>query len=129
MQKEELLSARIEDLEAKKTALADEIQGLNGDISAAEGEVETAAELRASTNAEYTEKEAMLSKAISALERAIEALEASKKEMVNARTDTPVALAKYKRVIKNSVAPAEGCTSSRPRMRARFTRCSSSRRP
>merc|ERR1719301_418352 len=107
MQKEELLSARIEDLEAKKTALADEIQGLNGDISAAEGEVETAAELRASTNAEYKEKEEMLSKAISALQRAIEALEASKKEMVNARTDTPVLLTKYKHVIRNSMALAE----------------------
>jgi hypothetical protein len=106
-QKEELLSARIEDLEAKKTALADEIQGLNGDISDAEAEMETAAELRASTNAEYQEKEAMLSKAISALKRAIEALEASKKEMVNARTDTPVALIKYKRVIKSSIALAE----------------------
>merc|ERR1719421_2562805 len=49
----------------------------------------------------------MLSKAISALKRAIEALEASKKEMVNARTDTPVALIKYKRVIKSSIALAE----------------------
>merc|ERR1719379_3019211 len=106
-EKEELLSARIEDLEAKKTALADEIQGLNSDISDAEGEIETAAELRASTNEEYSEKEEMLSRAISALERAIEALEASKKEMVNARTDTPVSLAKYHRVIRNSIALAE----------------------
>jgi chromosome segregation ATPase len=113
--KEELLAAKIEDLEAKKTALADEIQTLNEDIGKAQGEMETAAELRADTNAEYKEKEEMLSKAISALERAIEALEASKKEMVNARTDTPVALAKYKRVIKNSMALAESLHLIEPR--------------
>jgi len=96
---EELLKAQIEDKTASRDELNNEIGDLQADIAKGEAEMLDAQYIRGNTTAEYSERAAMLSKAISAIKRAIEALEASRNSV-----EANAALLKYDAVIKNSLA-------------------------
>jgi chromosome segregation ATPase len=81
------LDATIDALAADITELDDAIAELAKSIAALEAEIKDAAEARATEHAEYLVKAKDMLDAISALERAIEALKASKAEMTDAKLD------------------------------------------
>jgi septal ring factor EnvC (AmiA/AmiB activator) len=103
---EAMLNAKIDDKTARKATLDSEIAEHKTDIEGLEGDQESADTDRATEHEAYASRTAQLSKAISAMERAIEALQASKGDMVDAKAGY-TGLVKYKSVIKNSIALAE----------------------
>jgi septal ring factor EnvC (AmiA/AmiB activator) len=105
--KENLLNAKIDDKTARKAALDGEIATHKTDIEKLEGDQQTAADERSVEHEAYTTRNAQLTKAIAAMEGAINALQASKGQMENAKAGYTGLLHKYKNVIKNSVALAE----------------------
>merc|ERR1719271_2418746 len=92
---------------ARKAKLDEEITEHKKDIETLEGEQTSADETRATEHEAYATRTAKLSKAISAMERAIEAMQASKGEMTDAKAGYTGLIAKYRHVIKNSVALAD----------------------
>jgi len=106
IEQENLLNAKIEDKTARKATLDSEIADHKADIETLEGEQQGADDTRATEHEAYATRTAALSKAIDAMERAIEALQASKGDMKDAKAGY-TGLLKYKQVIKNSIALAE----------------------
>jgi chromosome segregation ATPase len=103
---ENSLKAKIEDKTARKAQLDQEIADHKVEIGDLETTQEEANGVRASEHESYASRTAQLAKAIDAMERAIEAMQASKTQMVDSKAGY-TGLIKYRAVIKNSVMLAD----------------------
>merc|ERR1719181_2026095 len=106
IEQENLLEASIDDKTPKKNALDSEVQEHNLDKAALDSEQESKQTQRDTEFSAYEAHDKLLTSAIDALGNAIDALQASKKDMVDSK-DGYTLLSKHAELIKSSLLMAE----------------------
>jgi len=106
IEQENLLEANIDDKTPKKNALDSEVQEHNLDKAALDSEQESKQTQRDTEFSAYETHDKLLTSAIDALGNAIDALQASKKDMVDSK-DGYTLLSKHAELIKSSLLMAE----------------------
>ena len=106
IEQENMLKAQIEEKETTKAKLDSEIVDLKKEIDTLEGEQEEADKIRAEEHEAYADRSGTMAKAIDAMERAIQALQASKTQMTDSK-DGYTLLSKFSATIKQSIALAD----------------------
>merc|ERR1719482_292378 len=112
IEQENILEGKIDAKQAKVDELDAEVQEHNLDKAALQSTQDSKQAQRDTEHEAYVTHEALLAKAIGALENAIEALQASKKEMVDSK-DGYTLLSKHAELIKSSLLMAESLKLSK----------------